>query len=214
MSQPEWLLPYLRDRGVLDPAAAIAGTVRTDDVSVSHTSVRVSVDGPPRWFVKCADPVRSRGRDLGTEPFVYRLATSHPALAGVVPRCRVADDRHQVIVLDIVPGESLDFERVVAAGTPHGEVLRHYGVALAAVHSVRPQPFGGPPWLLVALEPRWGNYEWLPRACGTLLRRLSADRSFNAGFRRARQRRIRLTRRQRGQPLCGLSKPGQRSRGQ
>src|SRR5262249_38916837 len=143
----------------------------------------------PGGFGKAADPVRALGRDLGAEAAVYRLAAAHPALARVTPRCWMIAAHDQTIVLDAVDGEPLT-TAIWQRARAHDErraILTVYGEALAHIHSVRPPRLGQPPWLLNALEPRWGRYEWLPAPCGALLIRLARSGAFREGFRIARR---------------------------
>src|SRR6187397_3446497 len=100
-----WALRYLLDRRVLSSADAVLTTVEAEDTSISHASSCVYLNGRPQWFIKRADPTRSQGRDLGSEAAVYRLAASDPSLAEVIPRCRLIDERGDVIVLDAVAGD-------------------------------------------------------------------------------------------------------------
>jgi len=41
--------------------------------------------------------------------------------------------------------------------------------------------------MLIALEPHWGRYDWLPAPCGALLIQLAQSRPFREGFRHARR---------------------------
>ena len=184
-----WALRYLLDRGVLSSADAVLTSATAEETSISHSSFYVRVDGRPQWFVKRADPVRSQGRDLGAEAAVYRLAAFHPALAQVIPRCRLIDEGDNIVVLDAINGKPLTGGFQWSDGRARAgsiKILRAYGDAVAHVHSVRPAALGKPPWLLVALEPRWGDYSWLPRGCASLLARLAASVTFQAAFRQAR----------------------------
>ena len=179
------MLRYLIDRGVLNAAEVVRAVLLAEDISVSHRSYRVSVDGRPRWFVKRSDPIRSGGRDLAVEATFYRLTESHRSLAGVVPECRLIGDGDEILVLAAVPGVPLStaIQRPPAGMSfEPAAALRAYGHAVAQVHRVRPRTFGQPPWLLSALEPRWGRYAWLPPPCAALLMRLAGSRSCRAGF--------------------------------
>jgi tRNA A-37 threonylcarbamoyl transferase component Bud32 len=151
--------------------------VSADEVSMSHAAFRIQIGGRPRFFVKAADSVGSRGRNLRVETEVYRLATAAPGLASVIPKCHYVDDINGVVVLDFVPGDPMSSSLIPAADRPDAreqEMLAAYGDVLARVHVVRPRhQIGEPPWLLVALEPGWGNYDWLPRPCGASLARLA-----------------------------------------
>ena len=156
--------------------------------SVSHRSFRVDVGGRPTLFVKQADAHRSHGRDLTTEAAVYRVARSSSALAEVVPHSRLISADDSLIVLDAVAGMSLA-ETPLAGGAgvdpSIGSVLHAYGRAVARTHQVRPPPLGQPPWLLTALEPGWGTYEWLPDPSRELLLRLARMSAVRQRFRRA-----------------------------
>jgi len=183
-----WALRYLLDRRVLSSADAVLTTVEAEDTSISHASSCVYLNGRPQWFIKRADPARSQGRDLGSEAAVYRLAASDPSLAEVIPRCRLIDERGDVIVLDAVAGKPLTagLQRSSDDGTAGpSEIVRAYGEAVARIHAVQPPPMGTPPWLLTALEPQWGNYSWLPPACASLLSRLAASATMRAAFQQA-----------------------------
>lgn len=181
------VLRFLARRGLLRPEE-LAASPTADDVSASHTSFRVRVAGRARFFVKCADAQRSRGRDLGSEASVYRLGAYEPDLARVLPRCFLIGARDDVLVLDALPGEPLSSALDWAA--LRGDVARRdlaaYGAAVALFNGVRCPRLGGPPWLLEALEPGWGDYAWLPPWCGALLRRLRASPRFAAPFHAAR----------------------------
>ena len=176
------------------------GLVRVDDVfrhgivltetSVSHRSFRVDVGGEPTLFVKQADARRSQGRDLATEAAVYRLAQSSRALAEILPGCRYISADDSLIVLDAVAGRSLA-ETPIAGGEyagvgddqDTGSVLRAYGGAVARAHQIRPLPLGQSPWMLVALEPGWGSYAWLPDPSRGLLLRLAGAPGMRQAFR-------------------------------
>src|SRR4051812_4818026 len=99
-----WVLRHLIDRGILKAGDVVRATSLVEDISMSHRSYRVSVDGQPRWFVKRSDPRRSGGRDLAIETTFYRLIESNLSLAGVVPKCRLIGDGDELLVLDAVPG--------------------------------------------------------------------------------------------------------------
>jgi hypothetical protein len=182
-----WVIRYLHDHGLIDHADVWQGRLSADDVSVSHTGVLVCVNGSARWFVKRADPIRSRGRDLGSEPFVYRLAAVDSRLASVVPACRLIDDARGIIVMDAAPGAPPAGDVAWRDDAHAAGVRRESGAALARVHRIRPARFGEPPWLVIALEPRWGRYAWLPAPCASLLQRLRASPTFRAGFARVRR---------------------------
>lgn len=169
--------------------------VRVVDASVSHRSFRILVGATPRLFVKCESPVRALGRSLATEVALYRLAASSAELAGVVPRCFGIIHADRVIVLESVPGSPLsdaplasgDLESMDNPASPR-MVMRGYGRAVARTHRARAPQFGSRPWLLSALEPRWGGYEWLPRSCSALLLELAAQPSMRRAFARAATR--------------------------
>ncbi len=72
-----WALEFLLERGLLTPTDAVSGAVEAEELSTSHRSFCVRVGGQPRWFVKRADPIHSRGRDLGMEATAYSLAAGH-----------------------------------------------------------------------------------------------------------------------------------------
>jgi Ser/Thr protein kinase RdoA (MazF antagonist) len=195
MQAPDWdpsarrVLQYLIARGILGAQDAAWSAPTAEDVSASHRSIRVRLEGRARWFVKWADAERSHGRDLGSEAAVYRLSTVFPQLARVLPRCWLVGERDDILVLDALPGEPLssvlDWEGLDRPGAALD--LAAYGSATATFHAVRPPRFGAAPWLIEALEPRWGDYEWLPRWCADFLRRLRASPRFRAGFLAARR---------------------------
>lgn len=176
-------LEFLHRRGLLSSTDLEFGLPTVDETSISHRSCIVSVQGRPRWFVKCGDPVRSHGRDLGMESTVHRLAARHPLLAEVVPRCRLIRADGNLLVMEAVSGERLTPPRF---GNGHRDALRAYGVAVGRVHRTIPPRFGAAPWMLSALLPQWGAYEWLPPACGAFLHRLAAVREFREAFDRLR----------------------------
>lgn len=179
-----WTLEFLRRRGLISPADEVFGRPIVEETSISHRSYLVSLHGKPRWFVKSADPARSQGRDLGMESMVHRLAALHPALAEVVPRCRLVSLDGSLLVLEAVDGEPLPQPRL---GDDDHSSMRAYGFAVARVHQTMPPRFGQPPWMLSALQPRWGEYEWLPPGCGAFLRRLAASPFARAAFDTARR---------------------------
>ena len=179
-----WVVPYLRSRGLLGSAVGPGTQVDIEDVSMSHQGCRVWLDGELRWFVKRADSVRSRGRDLGAESAVYRLAGRSRALAAVVPRCWLIDDRAQVVVLDAMPGGPVSPDVAWAPTAADVETLTACGDLLARVHTVVPPRLGSPPWLLEGLQPWWDYSQWLPAGSAALMSRLAASPSVRAGFRR------------------------------
>jgi hypothetical protein len=121
-----WVLRYLVHRGVLTASDAVHAAPTVEDISVSHRSYRVSLWDTPRWFVKRSDRVRSRGRDLGSEATVYRLASRHPGLAAIVPRCWRIGAQDDLLVLDAVAGAPLSAAPLSGAGDPAAgrEILR------------------------------------------------------------------------------------------
>jgi aminoglycoside phosphotransferase (APT) family kinase protein len=179
--------PFLRSRGLLGSAAGSAARVEVEDISMSHQAYRVWLDGELRWFVKRGDTVRSRGRDLGAESAVYRLAGRNTALAAVVPRCWLIDDRAQVVVLDAIPGGAVSPEVAWAATAGDEETLAACGDVLARVHAIRPPRLGAKPWLLDGLQPLWDYSQWLPPGCAALLSRLAASPAVRFGFAQARR---------------------------
>jgi aminoglycoside phosphotransferase (APT) family kinase protein len=111
-------------------------------------------------------------------------------LRQVVPACHYIDEPGGVVVLEDAGRDTLA-SNLSPAPAPDGRtasILAAYGEAIARVHVVRPTPMGETPWLLSALEPVWHNYEWLPRPCAEVLRRLASTPSIRDGFRRARSR--------------------------
>lgn len=179
-----WTLELLRRRGLISPADEAFGRPTVEETSISHRSYLVRLHGKPRWFVKSADPARSQGRDLGMESTVHRLAPLHPPLAEVVPRCRLVSFDGSLLVLEAVDGEPL---RHTIFGDDDHSSMRAYGLAVARTHQTKPPRFGQPPWMLSALQPRWGKYEWLPQSCGVFLRRLAASPFTRAAFDTARR---------------------------
>lgn len=181
----------LLDQRVISLDDAVERGLLAVDSSVSHLALRLRVGDELRLFAKRADPVRSSGRDLTTEAAVYRLARSNPGLAALIPPCRHVADDDTLIVMDDVGGHPIAATAYLrSAPRPldderNGSILGRYGTTVARVHHVRPPAVGRPPWLLEALEPRWGRYEWLPPQCGDLLMRLAATPSMTHGFRRA-----------------------------
>ena len=178
----------LLDTRVISLDVAVERGLLAVDSSVSHLAFRLRIGDELRLFVKQADPARSSGRDLTTEAAVYRLARSNPELAAVIPPCRhvAADDT--LIVMDDVGGHPIPLTALLAGSVDDagdGSVIGLYGATVARVHQARPPAIGRPPWLLEALEPRWGRYDWLPPQCGDLLMRLAATPSLRYGFRRA-----------------------------
>jgi Ser/Thr protein kinase RdoA (MazF antagonist) len=173
-----WVLRYLLGSELISPALLVAGRVQVHEQSVSHATFRVLVDAQPRWFLKRADVARSQGRDLGSEAIVYELARSNPDLQQVMPHCVHVGEAGQLLVLEALPGQQ------IAAPLP--AVLRAYGRAAAQANRAYCAPFGQRPWLLDALDNRWGGYEWLPATCAQLLRRLRGDVATRQGFALAR----------------------------
>jgi aminoglycoside phosphotransferase (APT) family kinase protein len=183
---PAWALQLLFERGLLSSVDTLSGDPTADERSISHSSFCVSVRGQPRWFVKVADPARSKGRTLETEANVYRFAASHCELSGVIPRCRLIGPRASVLVIDAVAGEPLSASLAsLSSNDRSSAVLKAYGESVGRLYSARPEVFGNAPWLPVALEPRWGTYSWLPRWCASLLGRLSRSAIVRNAFRQA-----------------------------
>ena len=176
-------LEFLHRRGLLSSADLEFGSPTVDETSISHHSCIVSLQGRPRWFVKRGDPVRSHGRDLGMESTVHRLAARHPALAAVVPRCRLIRADGNLLVMEAVSGDRV---APPLSLNSRPDALHAYGAAVGRVHRTLPPRFGGAPWMLSALLPRWGSYDWLPPACGAFLRRLAASREVRSAFDRSR----------------------------
>ena len=185
-ASPAWALRLAVERGLLQSADFFSGAPVAEELSISHRSFLIRVAGRPRWFIKRADPVRTGGRDLGVEAAVYRLAVHHPEIARVIPRCRLIGEGGGLLVLDAVDGYPLNTLTFNSPGD--SGILEAYGRSVAAVHQVRPAPFGQPPWLLVALEARWAGYSWLPRGCAALFRRLAASRALRTAFQDAHRR--------------------------
>ncbi|HYZ86629.1 MAG TPA: aminoglycoside phosphotransferase family protein [Bryobacteraceae bacterium] len=177
---PQWALGLLLHHGLLSPEDALLADPQAEETSMSHTAFCVRLGGKPRWYVKRADPVRSQGRDLGSEATVYRLAVQHPVLFEIAPRCRLIGEGGNAIVLDAVDGEPLS-----NLMSPGPDILDAYGSAVASVHSVRCVPFGNRPWLVEALEPQWGDYNWLPKRSSALLIKLAQSPLYRQAFRRA-----------------------------
>ena len=184
------VLRELVERRVLTGSDLVDRGVVAVDSSMSHRAFRLRVGDTSPLFVKRADPVGSQGRDLATEAAVYRLAASDPGLAGVMPRCRVVADDDVLVVLDDVGAPTLTAESVVAGWAARGSFaapspLDDYGRAVACIHRVRPPPLGEPPWFLMALDERWGGYDWLPLACRDVLRRAVSSPDLRQAFGRA-----------------------------
>jgi aminoglycoside phosphotransferase (APT) family kinase protein len=173
-----WAIRYLLHIGVLTPAEVVGGAVEAVEVSVSHASFMVLLNGEARWVVKRADPARATGRGLGEEAAVYRMAGAQAQLARHLPAALHIAEDGQTLVLEAVAGE---------VGAIQPDALRASGAALAGVHSVLCPNFGSAPWLMTALQPRWGRYDWLPQPCATLLRQLRDIPSVRGAFDLARR---------------------------
>jgi len=187
---PAWSVRYLVGRNVLSAADVLESGAEVDEVSMSHRAFRVRVGGRARFFVKCADPIGSHGRNLSLEAAIYRMAATSESLRQVLPACHYIDEPGGVVVLEDAGRDTLA-SYLLPAGAPDGQtasILAAYGAAMARVHVVRPPPLGEKPWLLSALEPVWRNYDWLPRPCAEVLARLASSPSIRDGFRRARSR--------------------------
>lgn len=185
---PAVIIRELLDRRIVSLEDAVGSGLLGVDCSVSHHAARLQIGDGERLFVKRADPVGSFGRDLTTEAAVYRLAQSNPSLSAVVPGCRFVTEDDSLIVMDDVGGEHFPTAAMFAAALPSSNLagadslLGAYGLVVATVHQVHPPAFGQPPWLLVALEPRWGRYDWLSRPCSELLMRLAERPALRLGF--------------------------------
>ncbi len=168
---------------------AVSADIELLDVSRSHAAYRLSVNGELRAFVKQADPARSLGRTLAAEAAVYRMAGASPALAAVVPRCRLVAAHDSLIVLDVLPSPTQHPQWQFAGPVPEGPAgyptLHAYGRAVARVHSVRPVPFGEAPWILLAPDAGWGHDPTLPPPVRRLFRTVAAEPVFRDGFRAA-----------------------------
>jgi hypothetical protein len=181
------VLRRLMDRALVTPADAVDRGLSVVDASMSHQGFLVRVGGRPRFFAKRADPVRSGGRDLRVEARVHGQLGALPGLRGLVPRCRLIADGGATIVMDAPDAAPLEPAALLGAGDARA-LVRQYGAAVARVHAVPAPPLNPAPWLLDALEPRWGAYEWLPEPCRLLLVRLAADPARRAAVRDARRR--------------------------
>lgn len=172
-----WALHYLMDHGVVSRAQCLVEGVTALETSVSHTAYRISIGGKPRFFLKRGDPIRSQGRDLGSEAAVYRLAETHPDLARILPGCMHIGPADQLVVLDALAADPLT-EFTPAA-------MEAYGRALAIAHGVRCRDLGQPPWLLTCLESLWGTYDWLTPPSAALMQRLQQEEGLRRAFRQA-----------------------------
>ena len=195
VSQPSLasVLRELIERGVLTAGDLVDRGVVAIDASMSHRSFRLHVGDSTRLFVKRADLVGSQGRDLATEAAVYRLAAIDQHLGSVLPRCHVVADDDALVVLDDVGAPPLTAEAVAAVwgarGSPtSSSLLDSYGRAVARVHQVRAPAVGEPPWFLMALDQRWGTYDWLPPASRDALLRLVSSPGLRQAFGRAASR--------------------------
>lgn len=186
---PVSLVNELLAYGVISQMELARRLVEFEEVSMSHSAYRVSVAGEIRAFIKRSNPVRSQGRNLHAEAFLYRLASIEPALNGIVPACQFVSDDDSLIVLESIPESPRNAQWVMSGpvldGTAGHAVLAAYGQAVARVHSVKPPPFGEAPWLLLAFEFDWGGNQQLPSPVRHLFNELTLRPIFHRGFRDA-----------------------------
>lgn len=152
--------------------AADATLADLRDLSSSH-DVRCAVrsDGAEA-IIKQRRSGRSRG--IANELFVYRLAGWLPDLAAILPRAWHIDERHQILVLEALPGVRGFGQRLTDPAA-----MRRIGETLATVHRatidqpILPSPAAG--IFQVAVSPDATGRD-RPYQTQTLMRRIAGDR--------------------------------------
>jgi aminoglycoside phosphotransferase (APT) family kinase protein len=109
---------------------------RVELTTSSHDTFRVVAPDGRIVIVKHPNAqALANGRDLGRELFVYRLAGWIPQLASTVPRARVVDEAHQVLVMEAVGGPTA-WPPVLDAGAPLSlDVASRLGTLMAGWHA-------------------------------------------------------------------------------
>ncbi|MEV8635152.1 phosphotransferase [Streptosporangium sp. NPDC051023] len=123
---PAWREPPSPARA-LAAAGVVADAPEVADLSRSHSVHLLAVPGGQAYAVKrLRREAWERGRSLGAELFVYRLASWSGVLAEVLPQALMIDERHQVLVLRAAG-------RSPAVATP--ELARSLGSLVASWHT-------------------------------------------------------------------------------
>jgi aminoglycoside phosphotransferase (APT) family kinase protein len=108
--------------------------LRMDAASSSHALFRVTApDGRAAVVKQLTEKAAQRGRNLAREMFVYRLARWMPAIATLVPRPIVIDERRGLLVVEsLASGPAWPDPSDVASVA---SVCHQLGKAMAAWHS-------------------------------------------------------------------------------
>jgi aminoglycoside phosphotransferase (APT) family kinase protein len=121
---------WLRASDAGDPA------LRIDAVSSSHALFRVTApDGRAVIVKQVPEKAAQRGRNLAREMFVYRLAHWMPAIATLVPRPIVIDERRDLLVVESLASGPVWPDVADVASVASSDVCLQLGRAMAAWHS-------------------------------------------------------------------------------
>ncbi|HSV65870.1 MAG TPA: phosphotransferase [Mycobacteriales bacterium] len=185
------VIPYLRERGLVDGASVVDGDIRVLDVSRRNRNFRVLRSAGPSFLLK-QGVARDSFSAVAREARAYELfgPLPHSVGAGSSPAFRHAptayayDDERDVLVLELVTGVENLRVRHRRARRPPRDAARAVGRALAALHQLVPATVdlataqrllgAGEPGVLSVQRPGLSMLRDFSSACVDLVRMVQA----------------------------------------
>jgi hypothetical protein len=133
------IVPYLLDRGLVDPCCIVDGELAVTDVSRRNRNFSVET-GEGGYLVK-------QSATIAREAAAYRLLEGRPLL----PRCVLHDPEQQLLVLELIPRarDLLEYHSAERRFPP--SFAARLGAALSSLHRTELRDTdlrGGVPWIL------------------------------------------------------------------
>lgn len=181
------LIPYLMERGLLDPARIVDGDLTIADVSRRNSNLTVVSENGPSYLVKQAATDDTRVT-LANEAAAYRFlaGSDQRSMGRYVPECHGYDGDAAILLLELVRGGE-DFRAYhVRTGRFSRTLATELGRALGLLHgtTLREEPAddGWRPWALWAHRPAVSTLGHLSGASVELVKTVQRYDAFSAGL--------------------------------
>jgi aminoglycoside phosphotransferase (APT) family kinase protein len=167
------VIPYLRERELLDDAAIVDGDVSVVNASRRNRNYKVACRDGPSYLVKLGVGAERRAT-VAREAAFYADARSG-SFAQYIPRFHAYDDERCVLVLELVRDAQSLGDYDLSRRRSSSLQARRLGEALAALHGIEgdarePRDQGYTPWALDVHRPSLGLFSVASSAAVELTR--------------------------------------------
>lgn len=184
---------HLLDRGLLNSEEVVERGVRAVPRSRRHATLLIMIGDGGGFAVKQAVPEWGAhpGR-LDREAAVYRMAATLPALRAVLPACHQAEERDDLLILELIESGDTLLEHHHREAACRADLAAALGCALGSAHLALPcaqatATFPGrTPWVLDVLEPGGAEFAWRTPATADVLTTLPHRERLRESLRWAR----------------------------